>query len=73
MSDERAAEVARLASDRERLLSEVMDAERRERSRLAESLHDGPMQRFMVIRQDAADPSLASPARSTTRSPRHVR
>ena len=55
VSDERAAEVARLASDRERLLSEVMDAERRERSRLAESLHDGPMQRFMVIRQDAAE------------------
>jgi two-component system NarL family sensor kinase len=59
-SDERAAEVARLASDRERLLSEVMDAEQRERARLAESLHDGPMQRFMVIRQDAAesDPAL---------------
>jgi two-component system NarL family sensor kinase len=60
VSDERAAEVARLSSDRERLLSEVMDAERRERARLAESLHDGPMQRFMVIRQDAAesDPGL---------------
>jgi signal transduction histidine kinase len=60
VSDERAAEVARLASDRDRLLSEVMDAERRERTRLAESLHDGPMQRFMVARQDAAesDPAL---------------
>jgi signal transduction histidine kinase len=55
VSDERAAEVARLASDRERLLSEVMDAERRERARLAESLHDGPMQRFIAIRQDAAE------------------
>lgn len=54
VSDERAAEVARLASDRERLLSEVMGAEARERSRLAESLHDGPMQRFLAIRQDAA-------------------
>jgi two-component system NarL family sensor kinase len=54
-SDERAAEVARLASDRERLLSEVMDAESRERARLAESLHDGPLQRFMAIRQDAAE------------------
>ena len=41
VSDDRAAEVARLASDRERLLSEVMDAERRERARLAESLHAG--------------------------------
>ena len=55
VSDDRAAEVARLASDRERLLSEVMDAERRERARLAESLHDGPMQRFIAIRQDAAE------------------
>jgi hypothetical protein len=37
VSDERAAEVARLSSDRERLLSEVLDAEQRERARLAES------------------------------------
>jgi signal transduction histidine kinase len=55
VSDERAAEVARLASDRERLLSEVLRAEERERTRLAESLHDGPMQRLMAIRQDAAE------------------
>jgi signal transduction histidine kinase len=56
VSDARAAEVARLASDRERLLSEVLDAEERERARLAESLHDGPMQRLVALRQDAADP-----------------
>jgi signal transduction histidine kinase len=55
VSDERAAEVARLASDRERLLSEVLRAEERERTRLAENLHDGPMQRLMAIRQDAAE------------------
>jgi signal transduction histidine kinase len=54
VSDERAAEVARLASDRERLLTEVVAAESRERARLAESLHDGPMQRLMAARQDAA-------------------
>jgi signal transduction histidine kinase len=52
ISDQRAAEVARLASDRERLLSEVLDAEERERARLAESLHDGPMQRLAAARQD---------------------
>lgn len=52
--DERAAEVARLASDRERLLTEVVEAEERERTRLAESLHDGPVQRLVAIRQDAA-------------------
>jgi two-component system NarL family sensor kinase len=48
VSDQRAAEVARLSTDRERLLSEVLDAEQRERSRLAESLHDGPMQRLVA-------------------------
>ena len=53
--DERAAEVARLASDRERLLTEVIDAEERERARLAESLHDGPVERLSAIRQDAAE------------------
>jgi signal transduction histidine kinase len=52
VSDERAAEVASLASDRDRLVVEVLDAEDRERARLAESLHDGPMQRLMAIRQD---------------------
>ena len=46
VSDQRATEVARLASDRTRLLSEVLQAEGRERARLAESLHDGPMQRW---------------------------
>jgi two-component system NarL family sensor kinase len=55
VSDERAAEVARLASDRERLLSEVLDAEERERTRLAESLHDGPMQRLVALKQDAGE------------------
>jgi signal transduction histidine kinase len=55
VSDERAAEVERLASDRDRLLSEVLDAEERERARLAESLHDGPMQRLIALRQDAAE------------------
>jgi signal transduction histidine kinase len=55
VSDARAAEVARLSSDRDRLLSEVLDAESRERARLAESLHDGPMQRLMAIRQDVVE------------------
>jgi signal transduction histidine kinase len=55
VSDERAAEVARLASDRERLLSELFEVEERERARLAESLHDGPMQRLVAIKQDVAE------------------
>lgn len=56
VSDARAADVARLAMDRDRLLTEVLDAEERERARLAESLHDGPMQRLIALRQDAAEP-----------------
>jgi signal transduction histidine kinase len=57
VSDARAEEVARLAADRQRLLEEVLDAEERERARLAESLHDGPMQRLIALRQDAAEPA----------------
>jgi signal transduction histidine kinase len=63
VSDQRAAEVSRLSLDRERLLSEVLDAEQRERTRLAESLHDGPVQRLVAIRQDMAEG--ASPQRLT--------
>jgi signal transduction histidine kinase len=55
VSDERAAEVARLASDRDRLLTELVEAEQRERARLAESLHDGPVQRLVAVRQDMAE------------------
>jgi signal transduction histidine kinase len=55
VSDQRAEEVTRLSSDRDRLLLEVLDAEQRERARLAESLHDGPVQRLVVIRQDLAE------------------
>jgi signal transduction histidine kinase len=58
VSDERAADVARLSSDRDRLLTELLNAEERERTRLAESLHDGPMQRLMALRQDAAEGSV---------------
>jgi signal transduction histidine kinase len=55
VSDQRAAEVSRLSLDRERLLSEVLDAEQRERTRLAESLHDGPVQRLVAVRQDLTE------------------
>jgi two-component system NarL family sensor kinase len=61
VSDERAAEVARLASDRARLLDEVLHTSDRERERLAESLHDGPLQRLVALRQDLeeeTDPRL---------------
>ena len=62
VSDARADEVARLAADRERLLEEVLETEERERARLAESLHDGPMQRLIALRQDAAEPAATPTA-----------
>jgi signal transduction histidine kinase len=62
VSDARSEEVARLAADRERLLEEVLEVEERERARLAESLHDGPMQRLIALRQDAAE--QVTPTRS---------
>jgi signal transduction histidine kinase len=63
ISDERAAEVAQLASDRSRLLSEVLEAEERERARLAESLHDGPLQRLAALRQDVREGEAATSER----------
>jgi signal transduction histidine kinase len=62
VSDARAVEVSRLAADRERLLEEVLSAEERERARLAEALHDGPMQRLIALRQDAAEPAATPTA-----------
>jgi two-component system NarL family sensor kinase len=49
------ATALRAIDDRDRLLSEVLSAESRERARLAESLHDGPMQRLIAMRQDVAE------------------
>ena len=62
VSDARAVEVSRLAADRERLLEEVLNAEERERARLAEALHDGPMQRLIALRQDVAEPAATPTA-----------
>jgi signal transduction histidine kinase len=55
VSDQRAAEVERLASDRARLLAEVLEVADHERRRLAETLHDGPLQRLLAVRQDLAE------------------
>jgi signal transduction histidine kinase len=47
--------------DRDRLFAELLLAERRERRRLAESLHDGPVQRLAALRLrvDGTNPELA--------------
>ncbi|MGW2206983.1 sensor histidine kinase [Streptomyces sp. NPDC001774] len=44
------ARIAQLLSDRSILLAEVMSAEERERARLAEFIHDGPLQSVLAAR-----------------------
>jgi signal transduction histidine kinase len=56
----RALEAAiKSGDDRARLLSDVLNAEERERARLAESLHEGPMQRLVAMRQDVGEGPVA--------------
>src|SRR3954471_12233761 len=45
----------------------MLKTEERERARSAESLHDGPMQRFIAIRQDTADTEPVTAAELTER------
>lgn len=63
----RSATAAALLDVRRRLLAESMDAEERERRRLAEDLHDGPLQTILAARMDleealerTPDPSVAA-------------
>lgn len=48
----RAREIAKLAKSRERLVAQALDAESRERRRLAERLHDETIQDLLAARQD---------------------
>jgi two-component system, NarL family, sensor kinase len=51
----RARTIAALARARGRLMVEVLDAEDRQRRRLADWLHDGPVQNLIVVGQDLGD------------------
>ncbi|WP_053225946.1 sensor histidine kinase [Solirubrobacter soli] len=51
----REATIGELAAVRGRLMVEILDAEERERRRLAADLHDGPVQNLLVVAQDLAD------------------
>ncbi len=47
--------IARLVDERSGLLQELVDVEERERTQLAESLHDGALQYVLAARQDLED------------------
>jgi len=53
----RAEEVERLSATRGRLVAQALDAEDRERRRLAESLHDEAIQNLLAARQELASES----------------
>jgi two-component system NarL family sensor kinase len=51
----RGAQIGQLAESRGRLVAQAMDAEDRERRRLAEALHDEAIQNLLAARQDLDD------------------
>jgi two-component system NarL family sensor kinase len=51
----RVLSIGALASDRSRLVGELVDVEERERQSLAEHLHDGALQYVLAARQDLED------------------
>jgi signal transduction histidine kinase len=57
---ESAARVAELAASRQHLAAQVLDAEQRERRRLANALHDGPVQNLLAARQELQEEDGAS-------------
>lgn len=66
----RLASIAELTASRAMLLADVMTAEDRERRRVAEALHDGPLQTLLAARQDLRDaigpnPDLTAVARAS--------
>ena len=54
-------EIERLASDRATLVSQVLDAEARERARVAQALHDDALQSLLAAHQDLIE---AAPGRA---------
>ena len=52
-----AVRLGQLATSRQHLAAQVLSAEDRERNRLANALHDGPLQDLLVARQDLGDVS----------------
>jgi signal transduction histidine kinase len=54
-SIDRADRVAELSATRGRLVGQILSAEENERRRLAETLHDGPMQNLLAASQDLSE------------------
>ena len=54
-SMERGDRIAELSASRGRLVGQILSAEENERRRLAETLHDGPMQNLLAVSQDLSE------------------
>jgi two-component system, NarL family, sensor kinase len=54
-SIDRADRVSELSASRGRLVEQILSAEENERRRLAETLHDGPMQNLLAASQDLSE------------------
>ncbi len=65
--------IGTLLRHRSWLLSRVMSAEERERSDLAEIIHDGALQNVLAARQDVEEAAAASPSEALDRATRALR
>jgi two-component system NarL family sensor kinase len=57
----RNARIVELAASRGRLVAAALDAEERERQRLAEAIHDQPLQNLLAARQDVEEAAESHP------------
>jgi signal transduction histidine kinase len=57
----RATEIAVLAASRGTLVAQTLDAEDREKRRLSEAIHDGPLQQLVAASQDLAEATNGIP------------
>lgn len=61
------ARIQELAAERERLVARAFDAAERERRRMAEHIHDGPIQTLLSASQDLQDAQAATPPTAAAR------
>jgi two-component system, NarL family, sensor kinase len=60
--------IAGLGALREELLAETMTASEVERRRISESIHDGPLQHLLVVRQELLELAAVAPSEQVDRA-----